>query len=223
MPALSIRDLDIRFPGLDAPALAIPALDLEAGARVALTGASGSGKTTFINAVSGLERVRQGAVRWGETDLATLGEARRDRWRAASIGLVMQDFHLFPGLTVLDNVLLPHRLSCALPLAEARAEGERLLTRFGITRHAQRVETLSRGQMQRVAIARALAGRPGILIADEPTASLDAEAGAAVGDLLLELAADTGLTLIVATHDPHLTGRMNRVLRLGNGRLAPER
>ena len=223
MPALSIRDLGIRFPGLDAPALAIPTLDLEAGARVALTGASGSGKTTFINAVSGLERVRQGKVRWGDTDLATLSEARRDRWRAASIGLVMQDFHLFPGLTVLDNVLLPHRLSRALPLAEARAEGERLLTRFGITRHAQRVETLSRGQMQRVAIARALAGRPGILIADEPTASLDAEAGAAVGDLLLELAADTGLTLIVATHDPHLTGRMNRVLRLGNGRLAPER
>ena len=222
MPALSIRDLDIRFPGLDAPALAIPALDLDAGARVALTGASGSGKTTFINAVSGLERVRQGSVRWGETDLATLGEARRDRWRAASIGLVMQDFHLFPGLSAMDNVLLPHRLSRALPLAEARAEGERLLGRFGIGRPAQRVETLSRGQMQRVAIARALAGRPGILIADEPTASLDAEAGAAVGDLLLELSAETGFTLIVATHDPHLVARMSRVLRLTNGQLAPE-
>ncbi len=146
MPALSIRDLDIRFPGLDAPALAIPVLDLAAGARVALTGASGSGKTTFINAVSGLERVRQGSVRWGETDLATLGEAKRDRWRAASIGLVMQDFHLFPGLSVMDNVLLPHRLSRALPLAEARAEGERLLDRFGIVRQAQRVETCRAGR-----------------------------------------------------------------------------
>ncbi|ALN71141.1 ABC transporter ATP-binding protein [Aureimonas sp. AU20] len=224
MSALVLRDLEVRFPGLDAPALAIPALDLQPGERIALTGASGSGKTTFLNAVSGLERVRRGTVRWGETDLSTLSEAGRDRWRARHVGLVMQDFHLFPGLSAIDNVLLPHRLSRALPLAEARAEGQRLLARFGIERPAQRVETLSRGQMQRVAVARALAGRPAILIADEPTASLDAEAGAAVGDLLLELGAETGVTLIVATHDPHLTGRMNRVVRLANGRLlsAPE-
>ncbi|WP_062114423.1 ABC transporter ATP-binding protein [Aureimonas sp. AU40] len=224
MSALVLRDLEVRFPGLDAPALAIPALDLQPGERIALTGASGSGKTTFLNAVSGLERVRQGTVRWGETDLSALSEAGRDRWRARHVGLVMQDFHLFPGLSAIDNVLLPHRLSRALPLAEARAEGQRLLSRFGIERPAQRVETLSRGQMQRVAVARALAGRPAILIADEPTASLDAEAGAAVGDLLLELGAETGVTLIVATHDPHLTGRMNRVVRLANGRLlsAPE-
>ena len=221
MPSLAIRDLEIRFAGLDAPALAIPALDLQAGERIALTGASGSGKTTFLNAASGLERVRHGAVRWGDIDLATLPEARRDRWRARHVGLVMQDFHLFAGLSAIDNVLLPHRLSRALPLAEVRAEAERLLSRFGLARPAQKVETLSRGQMQRVAVARALAGRPAILIADEPTASLDAEAGAAVGDLLLELAAEIGFTLIVATHDPHLTGRMTRVLRLGNGRLAP--
>lgn len=220
MPALAIRELDIRFPGLSTAALAIPALNLEAGSRVALTGPSGSGKTTFINAVTGLDRVRGGSVRWGAVDLADLSEARRDRWRAASVGLVMQDFHLFPGLSAIDNVLLPHRLSRAAPLAAVRKEGERLLRRFGLERLAQRVETLSRGQMQRVAVARALAGRPPILVADEPTASLDAEAGEAVADLLLQLGEETGFTLIVATHDPALVGRMDRVLRLANGRLS---
>ncbi|WP_294644705.1 ABC transporter ATP-binding protein [uncultured Aureimonas sp.] len=219
MPDLSVEALCVRFPGLEAPALEIASLDLPAGSRVALTGASGSGKTTFINAVTGLERVRAGSVRWGGTDLAALGEARRDRWRAAHVGLVMQDFHLFAGLSAIDNVLLPHRLSRALPLADVRETGERLLRRFGIERFGQRVETLSRGQMQRVAVARALAGRPAILVADEPTASLDAEAGRAVADLLLELGAETGFTLIVATHDPSLVSRMDRVLRLANGRL----
>ena len=220
MPALSIRDLDIRFPGLDAPALAIPALDLEAGARVALTGASGSGKTTFINAVSGLERVRQGAVRWGDTDLATLGEARRDRWRAASIGLVMQDFHLFPGLTVLDNVLLPHRLSRALPLAEARAEGERLLTRFGIARHAQRVETLSGGQRQAVAVARAAAFGTKVVILDEPTASLGVRESEQVVDLIRELRNQRMPVILVSHNMPQVFEVADRIQIQRLGRLA---
>ncbi|WP_029005627.1 ABC transporter ATP-binding protein [Azorhizobium doebereinerae] len=221
MPGLAIRDLEVRFPGLEQPALAIPALDLPAGAHVAVTGPSGCGKTTLLNILTGLERARHGAVSWQGTDLSALSEGARDRWRAAHVGLVMQEFHLFPGLSAVENVLLPQRLSHLRLGGETKAEAARLLARVGIGNPRQPVETLSRGQMQRVAVARALLARPGILVADEPTASLDAEAGAAVADLLLELAGETGATLIIATHDPRLTGRLERVLRLDGGRLAP--
>src|SRR5690606_12486496 len=107
MLALRIEDLSITYPGLPAPALAIPALEIAAGARVALTGPSGSGKTTFINIVTGMERARAGRVAWNGEDLAGLPEPGRDRWRARNVGLVMQDFHLFPGLSAEANVLLP--------------------------------------------------------------------------------------------------------------------
>ncbi|MFO1211062.1 MAG: ATP-binding cassette domain-containing protein [Amaricoccus sp.] len=223
MARLSLRGLVVRYPGLDQPAVDVPALDLPAGSRVALVGPSGSGKTTLLDMMTGLARVPEGRVDWDGIDLATLGEGARDRWRAAKVGLVMQDFHLFPGLSALDNVLLPQRLRWRGAPSGARAEALRLLARTGVPRPDQRVETLSRGQMQRVAVARALAARPAILVADEPTASLDAEAGNAVGALISELAAEVGTTLVVATHDPRLIGRLGRVLRLADGRLVDDR
>jgi len=218
--ALSIEGLEVRYPGLPVPALDIAALALDGGARIALTGPSGSGKTTFINVITGMERAGAGRVAWNADDLAALSEGRRDRWRAHNVGLVMQEFHLFPGLSAEANVLLPQRLSrFGLP-AEMRRRALELLERVGIERPGQPVETMSRGQMQRVAVARALVGGPGLIVADEPTASLDAESGTAVADLLLELARETGATLIAATHDQRLIGRLDRVLRLENGRLA---
>lgn len=220
MARLSIRGLVVRFPGLDQPALAIPAFDLESGDHIALRGPSGSGKTTLLNMLTGLARVPEGRVDWDGTDLATLGEGARDRWRAANVGLVMQDFHLFPGLSALENVLLPGRLRWRGLARGSREEALRLLARTGVPRPGQRVETLSRGQMQRVAVARALLARPGILVADEPTASLDEEAGAAVGALLTGVAREAGATLIVATHDPRLLDRIGRVARLDSGHLA---
>ncbi|MCW4116051.1 ATP-binding cassette domain-containing protein [Aurantimonas sp. MSK8Z-1] len=216
---LAIRDLEVRFPGLDQPVLAISELALPAGSQVALTGPSGSGKTTFINVVTGLEPATSGHVAWRGTDLEALSESRRDRWRAANVGLVMQDFHLFPGLSAIDNVLLPQRLARLRRLPALTEEARRLLTRVGILRHGQPVETMSRGQMQRVAVARALVARPGVIVADEPTASLDAESGTAVADLLIELVSEAGATLIVASHDPRFVGRLGRVLRLDGGRL----
>lgn len=221
MVALRVRGLEVRYPGLDQPALAIPELDLAPGARIALTGPSGSGKTTFLNLLTGLERLRHGTLAWGDTDLSALGEGARDRWRAGAVGLVMQDFHLFPGLSALDNVLLPQRLARWRSPADLAETGRALLARVGLDRPGQSVETMSRGQMQRVAVARALAARPAILVADEPTASLDADSGAAVGALLVDLARETGATLIVATHDPRLTARLDGgALRLADGRLA---
>ncbi|WP_102961443.1 ABC transporter ATP-binding protein [Mangrovicella endophytica] len=219
MLSLRVEDLEMRFAGLDAPALSVPLLALRAGERVAVTGASGSGKSTLVNVLTGLHRVRQGRVFWGEIDIAGLSERRRDAWRARHVGLVMQDFHLFPGLSALDNVLLPQRLSTWRPASGIAAEARRLLERVGLVRPDQPVETLSRGQMQRVAVARALAARPGLLVADEPTASLDAEAGAAVADLLLDLSREAGTTLIVATHDPRLVSRLDRRLHLADGRI----
>ena len=224
MPALALRDLTVEFPGLGRPALAIPALDLASGEHVAVTGPSGSGKTTLINMLTGLDRVTRGRVIWQdtglqETDVARLSEGARDRWRAANVGLVMQEFHLFPGLSAVENVLLPQRLA-HLRLPDGRkAEAARLLARVGIERPGQSIETMSRGQMQRVAVARALIARPGIIVADEPTASLDAEAGAIVADLLVELAREAKANLIVASHDPRVLDRLGRVLRLDAGRI----
>ncbi|MFT0859273.1 ABC transporter ATP-binding protein [Ancylobacter sp. G4_0304] len=215
--ALTLRDVEVRFPGLERPALSAPALDLGSGEQVALTGPSGSGKTTFLNIVTGLERPGSGAVLWSGVDLARLSEGKRDHWRARHVGLVMQDFHLFPGLSALDNVLLPQRLFHFRLPPGAAGEAARLLNRVGIARHDQRIETLSRGQMQRVAVARALAAHPRIIVADEPTASLDDASGAAVSDLLLELAHEAAATLIVATHDPRLVARLGRTLRLESG------
>ncbi|AHK42819.1 MULTISPECIES: ATP-binding cassette domain-containing protein [Ensifer] len=221
MLGLQLAGVDVSFPGLAAPALAIDSLDVAAGSRVALTGASGSGKSTLISILTGLERVGQGRILWGDVDICALSEGRRDRWCGANIGLVLQDFHLFPGLSALDNVLLPTRLSGAMS-RDVGARAEHLLLRVGLTRPTQMIETMSRGEMQRVAIARALLRKPGVVIADEPTASLDSDAGETVGDLLLELSRESGCTLIVATHDLALTRRMDRRIRLAAGRIVED-
>ena len=206
MLGLQLAGVDVSFPGLAAPALAIDSLSVTAGSRVALTGASGSGKSTLISILTGLERAGQGRVLWGGVDICALSEGGRDRWRGANIGLVLQDFHLFPGLSALENVLLPARLSGAMT-RDVGARAEHLLLRVGLARPTQMIETMSRGEMQRVAIARALLRKPGVVIADEPTASLDSDAGDAVGDLLLELSTESGCTLIVATHELALSRR----------------
>ncbi|KAA1233186.1 MULTISPECIES: ABC transporter ATP-binding protein [Agrobacterium tumefaciens complex] len=221
MLPLKIDDLAVSFPGLSAPVLVLDGLEIAAGSRVALTGGSGSGKSTLINIIAGLERVQAGRVVWGEENIADLPEGRRDRWRAANIGLVMQEFHLFPGLSALDNILLPARLSRAAN-ADLMKRAESLFATVGLKRPGQHVETMSRGEMQRVAIARALLRSPGVIIADEPTASLDLESGEAVGDLLLSVAASTGSTLIVASHDQHLIDRLDRRLTLSGGRIVAD-
>ena len=221
MLALAISNLAIRFPGLDAPVLSIDRLDLPAGGRLAVTGASGSGKSTLVNAITGLDGVADGSVSWGGMDISRLSPGRRDAFRAAHIGLVMQDFHLFPGLSAFENVVLPARLLRRLTPA-ARERALRLLETAGIARPGQPVETLSRGEMQRVAVARALLGKPGVIVADEPTASLDVRTGAAVAGLLVDLARSEGATLVVVTHDPALMERLDRRIALAGGRIVDD-
>ncbi|MGR9451820.1 ABC transporter ATP-binding protein [Rhizobium leguminosarum] len=221
MLSLDIENLTVAFPGLSSPALAIGRLSIDAGSRVAITGASGSGKSTFVNIVAGLERTRQGRIRWNGEDIASFSESRRDRFRAAKIGLVMQEFHLFPGLSALENVLLPARLAGAATV-DVIERGHGLLGTVGLSRPGQKIETMSRGEMQRVAIGRALLRKPGVIIADEPTASLDAESGEAVGDLLLDLAIAEGSTLIVVSHDQRLAGRLDRRITFGSGLISED-
>lgn len=219
---LTIEGLAVRYPDLAAPALDIPRLVVSAGESVAVTGPSGAGKSTFINTITGLERPTAGAVRWNDTDIARLGEAARDRWRAENVGLVMQDFHLFPGLSAVENVLLPARFRHLRLPGDFRARAVELLAAVGLDAGGRGIATFSRGEMQRVAIARALLPRPGVIVADEPTASLDAESGAAVAALLTGLAGEAGATLVVVTHDPALSGRLGRRLTLAGGRLTDD-
>lgn len=202
--------------------LAIDSFSIAAGARVAITGPSGSGKTSLLYVLSGLEKPGAGTVTWGATKLTALPEAGRDRWRRHNVGMVFQDFHLFPGLSSLDNVLLAATFDGMGADAALRTRARLLLERVDLDDVDRRVEVLSRGEMQRVAVARALLFSPRIILADEPTASLDAANAAAVADLLLSLAGEADATLIVVTHDPALLARFDDVRRLVGGRLAAD-
>ncbi|WP_416407876.1 ABC transporter ATP-binding protein [Agrobacterium rosae] len=218
MLSLTISGLCVSYPGLAAPVLSIGELKVAAGEMMAISGASGSGKSTFVNVITGLERVQEGTVAWGDQNIAGLTETRRDRWRGEHVGLVMQEFHLLPGLSAIENVLLPVRLSRAM----CRDYGKRaadLLEKTGLGRPDQNINTMSRGEMQRVAIARALLRKPGVIVADEPTASLDPGNGETIGRLLVDLARADGTTLIVITHDRLLAQRLDRRLELANGRI----
>ncbi len=163
--------------------------------------------------------MKKGSVRWGGTEIGALSESRRDRWRGETIGLVMQDFHLFEGLSALDNILLPARLARVANAATVERARE-LLTIVGLSRPEQKVETMSRGEMQRVAVARAIVRKPAVIVADEPTASLDSESGAQVAELIVTLAEREGSTLMVVSHDPALIERFDNRIRLVGGRIA---
>ncbi|CDN56536.1 Putative ABC-type transport system involved in lysophospholipase L1 biosynthesis, ATPase component [Neorhizobium galegae bv. officinalis bv. officinalis str. HAMBI 1141] len=218
MLSLRIDNLAMSFPGLNSPVLLVDFLTIAAGERVAVTGGSGSGKSTFINVITGLERPTSGKVVWSGEDVARLSETARDRWRAEHVGLVMQDLHLFPGLSAVENVLLPARLARVADAALI-VRAHDLLKSVGLSRPGQKIETMSRGEMQRVAIARAVLRKPGVIVADEPTASLDVEAGETVGRLLLDMSGETGSTLIVVSHDQRLIDRLDRRITLGAGRI----
>ncbi len=221
--ALDVAGLVISFPGagpaLSIPVLSLPALLLAPGSATAVEGPSGAGKTSLLHALAGIERPAAGSVRWDGDDLWTLPGPARDRWRRGRLGLVFQDMHLLPGLSAVDNVLLPVLFDHARVPAALRARAAALLDGLGIAAPGRRAAVLSRGERQRVALARALLRQPAVLLADEPTASLDPIAAHEVGTLLLDAAAAGGATLIVATHDPALLARLPRRLRLRAGRL----
>ena len=192
------------------------------GTAVGITGPSGSGKTSFLYVASGIEQPSRGRVAWGDTVVSAMQPAARDRWRRGAVGFVFQDFHLFEGMSALQNVLVAlgfggHAADAAAAYRQRAAE---LLARVGIGHPHRKVERLSRGERQRVAVARALLFSPGIVLADEPTASLDKTSGREVAGLLLDLSRDLRSTVIVVSHDEALLGSLDSVYRLENGRLS---
>jgi len=197
-------------------------LELAPGSQTAICGPSGSGKTTLLHVLSGIERPRSGQVRWDRVDLFALGEGARDRWRRGAVGLVFQQFYLFASLSPIENVLLPARFSGFRVEGAVARRAHALLDRVGVPA-AGVTARLSRGEMQRVALARALLFAPPILLADEPTASLDAEAAAVVADLLFSASREMGATLLLVTHDQTLAAQCPRVLNLTAGRFVHAR
>ena len=199
----------------DRPVLRIPAFDLPDAGHVLVTGPSGCGKTTLLFALAGLVPAQAGRIAVDGTDLATLDEAARDRFRGRRVGLVFQALRLVRSLSVLDNLLLVADLTGR---RRDRAAALAALERLGIAdKRDARPETLSQGQAQRAAIARALLHRPALILADEPTSALDDAAAAGAAALLREVAAETGAMLVVATHDARIAPGFERVLRLDAG------
>lgn len=191
---------------------------VDGGSQLAICGPSGSGKTTLLHILAGLERPRRGIVRWGEVEVTALPERATDRWRRETVGLVFQQFHLFPGLTALENVVLPLRFDRWSIEPALRTRALKLLERVGV-RPDDDVTVLSRGEQQRVAVARALLRKPAIVLADEPTASLDRDTANVVADLLSSLCRGANATLVVTTHDPSLASRLDVACDIVDGDL----
>jgi putative ABC transport system ATP-binding protein len=220
--AIRARDVTLALGRGDARVEILNGIDLEiaAGSSVALLGASGSGKSSLMAVLSGLERATGGSVQVAGADFGALDEDALALARRGRIGIVLQAFHLLPTMTALENVAVPLELD-GVADAFARAEAELRAVGLG-HRLGHYPAQLSGGEQQRVAIARAIAPRPAILFADEPTGNLDAATGTAVLDLLFARRGETATTLLMITHDPALAARCDRVIEMRDGRIASD-
>jgi putative ABC transport system ATP-binding protein len=216
---IAARDVRLTLGGAT-PVEILRGVDLHVapGESVALLGASGSGKSSLMAVLAGLERATAGEVRVLGADLAAMDEDALALARRGRIGIVLQAYHLLPTMTARENVAVPMELS---GVADAAARAEAELEAVGLGHRLDHYPTqLSGGEQQRVAIARALAPRPRLVFADEPTGNLDAATGAAIVDLLFARRAATDASLVIITHDAALAERCDRTLRMADGRLA---
>ncbi len=196
-------------------------LQIEAGERVGLVGPSGSGKSSLMMLIGGLERPTSGHIRVAGQDLSTLDEDGLARFRRDNVGIVFQNFHLVPTMTALENVALPAEFAGRDDAFDRAAEGLRAV---GLAHRLEHYPgQLSGGEQQRVALARALVARPRLVLADEPTGNLDGETGRQVIALLFDLARRHGTTLILITHDHALAESCDRIVRLTDGRIIEDR
>ncbi len=190
---------------------------LPKGESLAIVGASGSGKSTLLGILAGLDTASNGDVELAGQSLKALDEEGRAALRAEYVGFVFQSFQLLPGLSALENVMLPLELHGH---SDARQQAEKFLQRVGLEHRLEHYpKQLSGGEQQRVAIARAFANEPAILFADEPTGNLDAKTGATIIELLFELNQEQGTTLVLVTHEERLAARCQRRITLEAGRL----
>ena len=229
-PMIRMSDVRFRWRRADPLVLDIARLEVAAGEKVFIKGPSGSGKTTLLNLLGGVAVPEAGGISIMQTDIAALGGARRDAFRADHIGFIFQMFNLVPYLSLIDNVTLPCRFSAARRRralergGSPNAEARRLLGHMELdvdALAARPVARLSMGQQQRVAAARSLIGTPELIIADEPTSSIDTEVRRAFLDLLFREVTEAGATLLFVSHDPGLEAAFDRTLALADINRAP--
>jgi ABC-type lipoprotein export system ATPase subunit len=195
-------------------------LEISHGDFVALRGASGTGKSTLLHLIGGLDSPNAGEIIFCGQNLAAFSESRLTNFRNRRVGFVFQAYHLLPELTALENVCLPARIA-RTPAAQAEKRGRELLARVGLgERLEHKPSELSGGEQQRVAIARALVNEPELLLADEPTGNLDSHTGGEIIELLKQLRAEKQMTLIIATHDAKVAATAPRVIELVDGLIA---
>lgn len=215
--ALTVEDLQYRVKDGASfrTILDIKHLEIACGEIVGLRGMSGSGKSTFLKLICGILTPQKGNVYWGTEAINRLSESQRDDWRGRHCGFLFQDFRLFGGLSAFDNVLLPLTFRGTITQAD-RCRAKALLDVCAVPAQTQ-VSLLSRGEMQRTALVRVLMSSPQVILADEPTASLDHDNAIHVMDALFEAAEDLKATLIVVTHDSTMLSRFRQVLTLEDG------
>jgi putative ABC transport system ATP-binding protein len=215
--AVEASDLRMQYGAgsLRVDVLDLPRVHVATGERVGLAGPSGCGKSTLLNLCAGLLQPSSGRLRVNGVDVAGLAERERDRFRADTIGYVFQGFNLIPALSATENVMVAMGFGSRFPRQEFRQRSRALLERVGLGhRLDHRPAALSHGEMQRVGVARALANRPALLLADEPTASLEPGSAQAVVDLLVDVVRETGATLLLASHDERVLSRLDRVVQM---------
>lgn len=194
-------------------------LEIRQGEFVAVTGKSGAGKTTLVNMITGVDHVTSGEVIVAGESLHRMNEVRLSQWRGVNMGVIYQSFHLLPGLSLLDNVLLPMDFCNLYRGRQSRERAMDLLRRVGLEEHAHKHPAeISGGQQQRVAIARALANDPAMIMADEPTGRLDSLTAEAIFAIFEDLALQ-GKTIVMVTHDQGLARRVPRTLQIVDGRV----
>jgi putative ABC transport system ATP-binding protein len=221
-PALQLQDVTLTLKSLAGPVdiLAGVSLQVPAGQTLALTGPSGSGKSSLLMVAAGLEKPTSGKVTITGTNITGMGEDAAARFRLGRIGIVFQSFHLIPTMTALENVAVPLELM-GMPDAFDRAQAE--LRAVGLIQRTDHYPgQLSGGEQQRVALARALAPGPQILFADEPTGNLDSATGSGIADLIFALNAERDATLFLVTHEESLARRCQRVLRMADGKVVSD-
>lgn len=221
--AISARNLTLVLGASGAGTEILRGIDLDVpeGQTLALLGPSGSGKSSLMAVLSGLERATSGTLAVAGQDFSALDEDGLAHARRGRIGIVLQAFHLLPAMTALENVATPMELA-GMGNATQRAEDE--LEAVGLGHRMNHYPAqLSGGEQQRVAIARAMAPRPGLIFADEPTGNLDAATGAAIIDLIFARRAETQATLVLITHDTALAARCERTIRLSDGQIVDDR
>ena len=194
-------------------------LDLTGGETLAIVGVSGSGKSTLLHILGTLDRPTKGDVLYGDTDAFQLSDSEISDFRNKQIGFVFQFHYLLPEFNALENVMMPSLIQ-GVDMAEARDIAVEVLNKVGL---GQRLDhkpgELSGGEQQRVAIARAVALKPGVVLADEPTGNLDLDTGVAILDLFLMLNEDYGITSVLVTHNMEIANRLNRRIRLSDGKI----